>query len=158
MRCVQIAGLPHARTNTIPCTGAQAASATGATRASAHDAVRRAEEHLQAAKALAADTYEAAKGKTHETYLAGPGPAQAALKEAEALAKAAREKVLLFAFCRVCTRCLQLLSRVSILAWLRGSHAATVTKVYFYFELCNNHRCLNEVYAADLYCVAPPRN
>ena len=57
--------------------------------------MRRAEEHLQAAKALAADPYEATKGKTHEAYLGGPGPAQAALKEAEALAKAAREKVLL---------------------------------------------------------------
>lgn len=87
------AGIPK-----MVCRGAQAACATGAARKSAHEAVRRAEENLQAAKTKAAETasgtYQATKGKAHEMYLAGRGPAQAALEEAEAAAKAARKKVL----------------------------------------------------------------
>ena len=78
--------------------GAQAASATGAARDSAQEAVRRAEENLQAARDKAAETasssYQATKGKAQEMYVAGRGPVQAAIEEAEAAAKAAREKVL----------------------------------------------------------------
>lgn len=103
---LRLALLPRVSTGKYLYAGTQAASATGAARASAHDAVRRAEENLQAAKAKAAETagstYEATKGKAHGMYLAGHGTAQAALEEAEAAAKAAREKVpLIFLFDQV---------------------------------------------------------
>ena len=79
----------------------QAASATGAAREAAHEAMRRAEENLQAAKAKAAETassaYQATKGKAYETYEAGRDTAQhaaqAAVEQAEAALRAARDKV-----------------------------------------------------------------
>ena len=81
--------------------GAQAASATGAARETAQEAVRRAEDTLQAAKDKAAQTassaYQATKGKAYETYGAGRDTAQqaaqAAVEHAEAALQAARDKV-----------------------------------------------------------------
>ena len=85
----------------MPVPGAQAASATGAARETAQEAVRRAEDNLQAARDKAAQTassaYQATKGKAYETYEAGRDTAQqaaqAAVERAEAALQAARDKV-----------------------------------------------------------------
>ena len=85
-----------------PPLGAQAASATGAARETAQEAVRRAEDNLQAAKDKAAQTassaYQATKGKAHETFEAGRDTAQqaaeAAIEHAQAALQAARDKVI----------------------------------------------------------------
>ena len=81
--------------------GAQAASATGAARETAQEAVRRAENNLQAAKdkakEVSSSAYQATKGKAHDTYEAGRDTAQqaaqAAVERAEAALQAARDKV-----------------------------------------------------------------
>ena len=81
--------------------GAQAASATGAARESAQEAVRRAEDNLQAAKdkakEVSSSAYQATKGKAHETYEVGRDTvqqaAEAAVEHALAALQAARDKV-----------------------------------------------------------------
>ena len=79
------------------CLGAQAASATGAARETAQEAVRRAEDNLQAAKDKAKEVtssaYQATKGKAYETYEAGRDTAQQAVERGEAALQAARDKV-----------------------------------------------------------------
>ena len=81
--------------------GTQAASATGAARETAQEAVRRAEENLHAARDKAAETassaYQATKGKAYEMYEAGRDTAQqaaqAAVERSEAALQAARDNV-----------------------------------------------------------------
>ena len=85
----------------------QAASATGSAREAAHEALRHAEENLQAVRDKAAHAYEATKGKAYEAYEAGRDTAQhaaqAAVERAEAALQAARDKVGSMCGCHRCT-------------------------------------------------------